>query len=93
MFKDIPNIKISIDGISDLMYDDSIQDNPKSYFWLYYNIQNLSDIDAKKIRFQLKEPNQFKKISVVSTDTELHFNEKNRIITFDKLEKNSKNIY
>lgn len=90
MFKDIPNIKISIDGISDLMYDDSIQDNPKSYFWLYYNIQNLSDIDAKKIRFQLKEPNQFKKISVVSTDTELHFNEKNRIITFDKLEKNSK---
>ena len=41
MFKDIPNVKISIEGITDLQYNE--QDSNDGFFWLYYKIQNLSD--------------------------------------------------
>ncbi len=91
MFKDIPNIKISIEGISDLIYDES-NPNGEDIFWLYYKIQNLSDTKATNIRFQLKEPLHF-----IKKNYELHpgknnnffFNTHNRIITFEKLEARS----
>ena len=93
LFKDIPNIKISIDGISDLQYDET-NDN-EGYFWLYYNIENLSNIDGNNVRFQLKEPSQFKKIEYSFLDETGEnnapwFNVRNRIITFPILEANSK---
>ncbi|MBO5476303.1 MAG: hypothetical protein J6A15_00930 [Clostridia bacterium] len=96
MFKDIPNIKIWIEGISDL---NTTVDGDK--FSLYYHIQNLSDIDGKNIRFQIKEPKNFNKLGYslyehTSTNesqiengnnsTSPWFNENNRIITFPKLE-------
>ena len=95
MFKNIPNIKMSIEGISDLMYDESIKDNPDSYFWLYYSIENKSNVDGHNVRFQLKEPSQFKKIEYKFTDETLEdgapwFNDNNRIITFPYLNKYSK---
>lgn len=92
LFKDIPNIKISIDGISDLEYDE--QDENDGYFWLYYNIENLSDTAGKNVRFQIKEPSQFKKIDYSFLDQTGQgapwFNPRNRIITFPVLEANSK---
>lgn len=98
-FKDIPNIKIWIEGIKEL--DTTTNDK----FSLYYYIQNLSNITGKNLRFQIKEPNNFKKIEYSlyehTEDTENiaedgtnknapWFNEDNRIITFPVLE--SQNI-
>lgn len=92
-FKDIPNIKIWIEGISDL--NTSI-DGDK--FSLYYHIQNLSDTAGKDIRFQIKEPQQFNKLSYSFYNDEEQlvenganqnapwFNPNNRIITFPILE-------
>lgn len=99
MFKDIPNIKISIEGVSDLSYCEK-EPNNKDIFWLYYKIQNLSDIDAEKVRFQLKEPHQFKKLcyifeqendcdDIYGDNSNAWFNKNNRIVTFEKLEANS----
>lgn len=56
MFKNIPNVKISIDGISELTCENYENDNEECYFWLYYHIQNLSSTTGKNVRFQLKEP-------------------------------------
>ena len=101
MFKDIPNIKLSIEGISDLIYDESVKNNPDSYFWLYYNIENLSDVTAENVRFQLKEPSVFKKICYqFEEDNDCDnqqptitsgawFNKNNRILTFPTLEAHS----
>ena len=87
MFKDIPNIKILIEGISDITY--TADDDPKRDFNLYYKIQNLSNVDAKNVRFQLKEPTVFQKIGTPTlTNTnasEAWFNEHNRIITIPTL--------
>lgn len=98
MFKDIPNIKISITGPSDIVYDETNPDDQNSYFWLNYHIQNLSETPAKNVRFQLVEPTQFKKIdyqlqeNINAPDqlsTGVWFNHNNRIITFPILEANS----
>lgn len=100
MFKDIPNIKMSIEGVSDVSYCENNPDG-KDIFWLYYKIQNLSNIDAKDVRFQLKEPHQFKKLCYrfeedndcddeqSATTSGAWFNKNNRIITFPELNKNS----
>lgn len=90
MFKDIPNIKISIEGVSDLSYCEK-DPNDNDIFWLYYKIQNLSNINAKKVRFQLKEPIQFKKLDYIFEQESdyIWFNRNNRIITFEELEANS----
>lgn len=94
MFKNIPNIKMSIEGISDLQYDENNEND--GYFWLYYGIENASDTTGKNIRFQIKEPSQFKKIQYKFKDEDSSnnqapwFNSKNRIISFPKLEANSK---
>ena len=99
MFKDIPNIKISIEGISDLSYCEK-EPNEKDIFWLYYKIQNLSNTDAEKVRFQLKEPQHFKKLcyifeqendceDIYGDNNNAWFNKNNRIITFEKLEARS----
>lgn len=87
MFKDIPNIKISIDGISDLIYENEND----SIFWLYYKIQNLSDTEAKNVRFQLKEPIEFEKLNyqMVENEDGSWFNENNRIISFPQIEAKS----
>ena len=98
-FKDIPNIKISIEGISDLNFNVN-EPNGEDIFWLYYKIQNLSDVDAENVRFQLKEPNQFVKLCYIfeqdndcedsyNNTTDTWFNKNNRIITFKKLEAHS----
>ena len=93
VFKDIPNIKIWVEGIHEI----NTSQNDK--FSLYYHIQNLSDITGKNVRFQLKEPNSFKKIgyslySHTNIEDNLEngnnitspwFNENNRIITFPTL--------
>lgn len=91
MFKDIPNIKIGIQGISDIIYDESETDAPESHFTLTYTIQNLSDVPAKNVRFQLDEPSAFKKESntTFTGDNNSWFNKNNRIITFPLLEANS----
>ena len=96
LFKDIPNIKIWIEGISDL---NTTIDGDK--FSLYYHIQNLSDTDGKNIRFQIKEPHTFNKLGYSlyehtptnesriengNNTTSPWFNENNRIITFPILE-------
>ena len=83
-FKDIPNIKISIQGTSEL-------ESNTDTFWLNYKIQNLSNIDGENVRFQLKEPHQFKKIDYVFNNENegTWFNEHNRVITFTRLEANS----
>lgn len=57
-FKDAPNVKMTIDGIDDLIYE-SEEDN---YFTLYYKIQNQSDIDGKNLKFKIIEPAYFEKI-------------------------------
>ena len=94
-FKDIPNIKIWIEGVKEI--DTSIEDK----FSLYYHIQNLSDVKGKNVRFQIKEPYSFKKLGYSfyqhTADNEYNiengrnktspwFNENNRIITFPILE-------
>lgn len=94
MFKDIPNVKISIEGITDLQYNE--QDSNDGFFWLYYKIQNLSDTQGKNVRFQIREPSQFKKIEYSFIDEDGSnakapwFNKNNRIVTFPILEANSK---
>ena len=92
-FKDIPNIKIWIEGITDL---NTSVDGDK--FSLYYHIQNLSDTAGKDIRFQIKEPSKFNKLGYNFYDENEHliedgtsanapwFNPNNRIITFPILE-------
>lgn len=101
LFKDIPNIKIWIEGISDL---DTVIDGDK--FSLYYHIQNLSDTEGKNIRFQIKEPHNFNKIGYSlyehtltnesriengNNPTSPWFNENNRILTFPILEAHQDN--
>ena len=100
MFKDIPNIKISIEGASDISYCEQNPNN-QDIFWLYYKIQNLSNTDATNVRFQLKEPNQFQKLCYQfeedndcdnqqsATQSGAWFNKNNRIITFPELKANS----
>lgn len=96
MFKDIPNIKISIRGKGDITIDDD------PYFELYYDIENLSDVIAKNVRFQLKEPNKFSKecyafldyndcddIIIDNDNSGAWFNKYNRILTFPVLEAHS----
>lgn len=94
-FKDIPNIKIWIEGVKEI--NTAVEDK----FSLYYHIQNLSDTVGKNIRFQIKEPYNFKKLSYSfyqhTSNDEYNiengndknapwFNENNRIITFPTLE-------
>lgn len=95
LFKDIPNIKIWIEGTHEI--DTSVQDK----FSLYYHIQNLSNVKGKDIRFQIREPSNFKKLGYSfyqhTKDNEYNiedgysktapwFNENNRILTFPVLE-------
>ena len=94
LFKNIPNIKIWIEGIDDI--DTSINDT----FSLYYHIQNLSDMQGENLRFQIKEPSYFKKLNaelyygnnLIDKDSNYnapYFNENNRILTFPLLEQQS----
>lgn len=94
LFKNIPNIKIWIEGIDDI--DTSINDT----FSLYYHIQNLSDIQGENLRFQIKEPSYFKKLNaelyygnnLIDKDSNYnvpYFNKNNRILTFPLLEPQS----
>ena len=101
IFKDIPNIEIKIEGISDITYTDDNIDS--SFFCLRYSIQNKSNIDGKNIKFKLQEPPAFKKdicVGGVHCQPQFtafnnnvydspSFNENNRVITFPTLEANS----
>lgn len=101
MFKDIPNIKMSISGVSDITYNEQQNNDPNSYFELHYTIQNLSDVDAKNVRFQIEEPGYFvKRCYIFGEDNDCNdnvngrqdkawFNKNNRIITFPILEAHS----
>ena len=103
-FKDVPNIKISIEGISDLTYTN----DDDSKFSLYYHIENKSDTDAQNVKFKIKEPSYFKKIAFDKeidnnnytlqhyltdenlTETSPWFNDNSRVITFPTLPAHSK---
>ena len=93
IFKDMPNVKISIDTNKD---DLTTPDN--NIVEVYYNIENKSNVDGKNVKFQLREPPSFKiqdftnnnlsvKYALYSENGEPleqqpFFNEHNRIITF-----------
>ena len=103
-FKDVPNIKISIEGISDLAYSN----DDDSKFSLYYHIENKSDTDGQNVKFKIKEPSYFKKIAFDKeidnnnytlqhyltdenlTETSPWFNDNSRVITFPVLPAHSK---
>lgn len=81
LFKDYPNIKISIDGPTDI----TKTGNDYSNIELNYNIENKSDISAENLKFQIEEPISFDKIGVTSSNSNIKFNTANRIITVTEL--------
>lgn len=94
-FSEIPNIKLTIDSDSNDISSGDIID-------IHYYIENKSDTDGTNLKFQLIEPPSFNVVNdlppildeYVDEDETVHtkvsFNAQNRIITFKKLEANSK---
>ena len=93
IFKDMPNIKISVDTNKD---DLTTPDN--DVVEAYYSIENKSIVDGTNVKFQLKEPRSFKIQNFTNNNLSVKyalysengqplaqqpiFNENNRIITF-----------
>jgi len=96
IFKDIPNIEMKIEGITELTY---VDDND-AYFCLRYIIQNKSNVDGTNVKFKIQEPPIFKRdtspqghrsptLTAIDSNTHPSFNENSRILTFPLLEANS----
>lgn len=86
IFKDLPQIKLSIEGPHELNFNSESKE-----FTLRYKVQNLSNIDGEDIKFKIKEQDYFEKISInnITKKDNNSYNEKTKLWTFSTLEANS----
>ena len=92
IFSDMANIKLGIEGISDLTYTNE----EEAKFTLTYTLENKSNITGKNLKFKLTEPPNFKRLGYEFEDENPevyqspYFNTNNRTIFFPEFEANSK---
>lgn len=92
MFQDMANIKLGIQGISELNYTNE----DEATFTLTYTLENRSNIDGEHLKFKLTEPPNFKRLGYEfddeNPDNEMspYFNTNTRLIYFPHFPANSK---
>lgn len=86
-FSDIPNIKLSIEGTTN---DLTIDDINQGEFTLNYIVENLSDVyTGSDFKFKIEEPIYFKRLSY-ECESDATFNTNTRIWKINKLQDNKK---
>ena len=82
LFKEMPNVKLYIDSedSNDISSGDTITIN--------YYIENKSDMAGEKLKYQIIEPSSFEVQNDIPIEPydKVHFNSKNRIITFEEMD-------
>lgn len=87
VFKDLPNIKMYIDGTKN-----DIASNEA--FTLNYCISNKSNVDGKNLKYKIKEPYDFEVLSYSDVEkdygNDVSFNPTSRILSFKKINADNK---